>query len=112
MGQKYAYSRLPSLNPTPINFATSGDNTIIAAIALTRFSIDQMFLIVGGMCNMTIKDGNGTALTGPLPLSANAGIFLDFSGEPWFTTSLGNAFVINIDQAVQVSGMVQYHTSQ
>lgn len=95
------------LTQAPINFATSGNNTIVAAVAGKVVKVYRMTLTVGGATNITLYNG-ATALTGPIPLATNGSYVLDFSGIPWYTTTASNAFIINSSAAVQVSGALDY----
>lgn len=90
-----------------ISFATSGDNNIVAGVTAKVIKAYRLYIVVGGATNITIKDGS-TALTGAMPFASNGSLVLDFSGIPWYTTSAGNALVINSSAAVQVSGRVEY----
>ncbi len=91
-----------------VNFAALGDNTVIAAGGTGRVNrVYRLFLVVGGATNITFKRG-ATALSGPIPLSANGAITLDFEAEPWFECADNEAFVINSSAAVQVSGRIYF----
>ena len=43
-----------------------------------------------------------------MTLSAGVPLTLDFSSQPWFVTSSGNAFILNLGSSVQVSGAAYY----
>lgn len=103
---KFSYSRLPDLQRISINFSTSGDNTIISADATRRIVIHRIWLIVGGVTDLTFKDN----LPGPgaVPMTANGALVFDASGECWFVTDPNTAFTINSSNAVQVSGIAYY----
>ncbi len=91
----------------PINFAASGDNTIIAGVAGQVIRVWKIFFIAGASTDITYKDAS-SAKSGPLPFSSNEGMVLDFDTKPWITCLAGDAFVLNSTNAVQVSGMVYY----
>src|SRR5689334_16629252 len=105
----FTNARIGSLQMAAISFSGSGDNTVVAAIATNRIKVHRIFIVVGGSTNITFKHGT-TAFTGALPMTANGGITLDITGEPWFITALNEAFVINSSSAVQVSGALWYDT--
>ena len=105
------YARLPHLQTTPINFSSTGDNTVISAIASTRILVDRVWLVASTATNLTFKDGASNSLSGPVPMSANGGLTFDISGEAWFVTALANAFIINQSGTAQISGQIYYHTS-
>lgn len=97
-----------SLSRAAINISASGDNTIVAGVAAQRVYVLRLFLWSNGIVNVQIKDGAGTNLTGAMALVAQSSQRYDFSDEPWFVTSNGNAFVINLSAAIQVSGVCHY----
>ena len=92
---------------TPINFALSGDNVVIAPVASKAIYVYKYFLVVSAATNLTFKD-NSTALTGPIPLAANEAMVFTFDTRPWFTTAQGDELLINISTGVQVSGRIYY----
>lgn len=110
MGSQFLYPRVAHLKSAAIDFAGSGNNTIVAAVASNRILIHRIWFVVGGATNLIFKDGT-TGLSGTVPLSANGGITLDTTGEPWFITTIGNALIINSSAAVQIGGMVFYTLS-
>lgn len=100
---------------TAIDFAGAGDNTVVAGVVNEKVRVFQMFFVVAGATVITIKDGASIDLTGPMTFPSGGGSFvLDFvrgsreADQPWFTTSEGNAFVINSSNAVQVSGRAYF----
>jgi hypothetical protein len=109
MGAQFLYPRMQILLTAPVSFSGAGDNTIVAAVASTRIVVDRIFLVVAAATNLTFKDGAATALSGAVPMAANGGLTFDTTGEPWFTTTLGNAFIINSSAGIQVSGQIYYH---
>lgn len=94
--------------PLVINFAASGDNTVVAAVASQVIRVYRIFFVVSGATNITIKDGASTSLTGAMTFNTGGAWVLDMSGDAWFTTASGNSFIINSSNAVQVSGAVYY----
>lgn len=91
-----------------IDTATSGDNTIIAAVTGRKFAIFQMWLWINGTVTITLKNGAGANLIGPMACVAQNNPQWPHGDDPWFITSAGNAFIINLSGAVQVSGRVYY----
>ena len=106
MSLQPAYGTL--LLRSSISFATTGDNVIVAAVAGQIIQVYRIFLITTTAITLTFKDGAGTTLTGGLPLAANGAITLDHSGDPWFVTTAGNAFILNQSGTSQISGAVWY----
>lgn len=87
-----------------INFSSSSTNVIVAGVAGARINIMKLMLVTGGTTNLTFEDGL-TPMTGAMAVLEMA---LDYDGNPWFTTSVGNGFAILSSNAVQVSGSLQY----
>ncbi len=96
------------LSRAAITFSGSGDNALVAAVAGQIVQVYRIFFVVGGTTNLTFKDGASTSLSGAMPFIANGAMVLDNSGDPWFTTTAGNAFILNSSSGVQISGTVYY----
>lgn len=96
------------LTANVINFSASGDNTIIAGVGGQTIRVHRLRFVAAAPTNITIKDGAGTVLEGPITMTAGGAMVLDLSGRPYYRTSVGNAFVINSSAAVQVGGRVEY----
>src|SRR5262245_52250700 len=95
-----------------INCATSGDNTIVPGTASQSIRVYAWFFVVTAAVNVKWKDGGATDLHPALPfLSQGASWEKDPMGRPWFTTQPGNALVLNLSTAVQVSGRLYYTKS-
>lgn len=109
MGVQFLYPRLPHLQSAAINFSSSGDNEIIAAVTAKRILVHRLFIVCAGSTNLIFKRGS-TNLSGALPMATNGGITFDITGEPWFTTSIDEAFNINSSIGVQVSGTIYFDT--
>ena len=94
----------------PINFAASGDNVIIPAVAGKFIWMYRILFVVGAATSLTFIDGTpgGTVLSGAFPFSAGGSMVLDDSGDAWYMTTPGNALVLNNLGAVQVSGTVWF----
>jgi len=100
-----------SLTEAIIDHSTLGDNTIVAGTALQTIRVFRIFFVCDAPVNVIIKDGASTALTGTMILQSGATVVLDLCGQPWFTTSAGNAFVINLSSAVGIRGRCYYTKS-
>lgn len=94
-----------------ISFAGSGDNTVVAGVALKTVRIFKMFFTVASATTITFKDTTPTSFTGAMTLNAGGSFTLDFDTEPWFLTATAKGFVITSSNAVQVSGAVWYTQS-
>jgi len=85
-----------------------GDNTIVAAVAGLKVRLLEWYLTAAGAVVVKWKDGAGTDLTGPMSLVAGGALVVPPPfGQPqqgWHSTSPGNALILNLSAAVQVSG--------
>lgn len=95
------------LSKSVVNSAAGGSLPAPAGTAGQIIRVYKLFLVISGTTNITFQDGS-TALSGPMAFIANGAIALGMDGQPWFTTSSGNAFNVNSSGAVQVSGTVYY----
>jgi len=95
--------------------AGSGNQTIIAGVGGKTVRIFEMDVQVSGLgassSTITFKDGTSTALTGPYFALNGWSWSRDNNGDPAFTTTSGNGFVINNSTAAQLSGYVKYQQS-
>lgn len=98
----------PNVSSVKIDFTGTGDNTLVAAVGGKKVYVYQLFLVQSAGSNLTFKDGAGTALTGTMSMLASGSITLFANGQPYFTTSTGNAFVLNQSGTAQVSGRLYY----
>jgi len=92
-----------------IDFATSGDHTIIAAPANGYIAIDHINFLPNSAVTVQLKSGT-TEYGGAYYLNNQAftleNAFLNNKGV--ITLAPGEAFVMNTDAAIQVSGFVRY----
>jgi hypothetical protein len=92
----------------PVSTATAGDNTIIAAPAAGWIRLHGYVLAGAGAVNVTWKNDGATALTGAMALAASVNLVAPEAADGWFDLTPGNALVLNLSAAVQVSGHVLY----
>lgn len=95
-----------------IDISSSGDNTIIAAPTGTSeyLVIDHINLVPNSAVSLILKSGS-TSLSGTYSLTSNQGFVLENSYQDedgLIHCASGEAFVINLSGAVQVSGFVKY----
>jgi hypothetical protein len=100
-----------SLSSVSINAAANGNNTLIAAVGGQTIRVFKMFMVAAANVDVILRDGAATDLTGVMSLSKYGSVTLDLDGEPWFITAAGNAFVINLSAATQMSGRIYYTQS-
>lgn len=92
------------LSSAPISTSASGDTTVIAAQAGKSINVHRIKLSLASQTTVQFKDGS-TALSGPEETLTQ---ILDYSDEPYYRTSVGNAFVISLGAAYQCGGTVWY----
>ncbi len=93
-------------NRAVIDTAVLGDNTIIAGTPGLKIRIVKLILVVNAAVSITLKSAS-TSLTGAMAYAANGGLALDGDVNP-LDLNTGDAFVMNLGGAVQVSGFVLY----
>ena len=88
-----------------ISGATSGDNTVIAAVTGKQFRITSLWFITAGAVDVRFESGaSGTALTGIMSFAANGGMVLPHNPDGWFTNAVSTLLNMELGGAVQVSG--------
>jgi hypothetical protein len=92
-----------------INISTVTEHTIIAAVSGQRIRVYALWLHSTGTVSATPKS-DSTILSGRIDLVTQTHLRWEprLDDEPWFTTTAGEAFVISLAQAVQVSGVAYY----
>ena len=90
-----------------INYNTSGDKTVIAAVAGSTIRIHRITLYCNASNTLTLKDGT-TAIMGAFAFVANEGWEHDACDHCPIKLSDGNAFTLNLGSSAQVSGAVWY----
>lgn len=117
LGKGGANDVAPSVttNTVPVNMSTATTTQHVALSGSTLIRITAMLLIAGGTTNVTLQYGTGTncgtgttALTGPLPLIANAGFSLGNGFGAALVVPSGQALCITNSAGVQVSGFISY----
>ena len=92
-----------------IDCASSGDNTILAAVASKKIRVLSVFLVAAGTTTVRFESGAwGTALTGQMNLVANTGFVLPFNPIGWFETASNTLLNLELSAAVSVDGCLTY----
>lgn len=90
-----------------INTATSGDTTVVAAVASRRIIVRQLFIRSEGATNVKFKDGS-TDLCGGISFTTGVTLLLNATSVPYFRTTAGTAFNVSQTANIQISGWVNY----
>ena|SRR5437879_6853461 len=102
-------SQIQQFKTAQLNFASSGDNTAIAASTGDSIKVWKIWFTVAGAVNVTFKNGASVTLGGPAIMTSNGASFtLYYDGSPHWTTTVGNAFVINLSGGVALTGQIYY----
>jgi hypothetical protein len=94
---------------TPVDVNSTGDNTIIAAVASKKILVLGCVLIAAGAVNIRFEDGaGGSALTGVINLTTNSGFTLPFSEIGWFKTTANTLLNLELSDNLAVAGTLTY----
>jgi len=96
-----------------ISGATSGNNTLIAAVSGKKIKVLSLILVATGDVDVRFEDGaGGTALTGVMSLAADGNGFVlppALPGYHWMETSVNTLLNMELSDAVQCSGCIVYY---
>jgi hypothetical protein len=99
---------VPFNNQQSVDISSSGDNTVVAALAGQSIYVRRLFLSAATEVTVQFKSDT-TALSGPTTILS---MLLDDSGgrasDPWLITQSGEALVISLGSAVQVGGTIWF----
>lgn len=93
---------------------TSGDNSLIAAVASKKIRVLSMALVATGAVSLYFTSAaSGTVIfggsTNKIALAANGVFVLPFNPLGWFqNSSVNQALIMNLSGAVAVSGGINY----
>lgn len=90
-----------------INASTSGDNSIVAAVAGRKIEVLGYTLVASGAVNVKWRSATND-LTGAMNLATNGGIAIAATDKAIMKANLGEALQINLSGAVGVAGRVTY----
>ena len=92
-----------------IDAATSGNNTIVAAVSGKKIRVLSLFYLASGTVTCTWQTAaGGTALTGGLQHTAQTGAVLPFNEDGWFETVAGDLLNLSLNSATSVDGALSY----
>jgi hypothetical protein len=100
----------------PIDTATSGDNTLVAAQAGMSIQVTGYVLVAAGAVNVKFKTSSGGELSGAMPMGTNSTVVAPetpaagpMNQRPFhMETVLGDGLLLNLSGNVQVSGHLTY----
>lgn len=92
-----------------IDVASSGDNTLVAAVTAKKIRVLAAVLVSAGTVTTRFEDGaGGTAMTGQMSLVANSGFTLPFNPLGWFETGSNTLLNLELSAAISVDGSLVY----
>jgi hypothetical protein len=92
-----------------IDAATSGDNTLVAAVTSKKVRVLALYLVSAGIVNVRFESGaGGTALSGQMNLVANTGFVLPYNPAGWFETGSNTLLNLELSAAISVDGTLVY----
>lgn len=92
-----------------IDGATSGNNTLVAAVSGKKIRIISLILIASGDVTVRFESGaNGTAMSGQMNVAEKGGLVLPFSPVGWGETASNTLLNLELSGAVSVDGMLVY----
>lgn len=92
-----------------IDAATSGDNTIVAAVTGKKIRVHAAYLVASAAVTVRWESGaSGTALSGQMQLAANGGFVLPYNSEGWFETAAATLLNLELSGAISVDGGLTY----
>ena len=93
-----------------IDAASSGDNTLVAAVSGKKIRVLALFATMTGTAvTIRFEDGaGGTALTGQMGPTAGQTIVLPFNPVGWFETSAAALLNMELGGAQSVDGALVY----
>jgi hypothetical protein len=108
--------RRKSLLSVPINTSAAGDNQLISTLIGTKLIYE---IVLWNVTAQNLALYQGPSATGILLLSlpsfpATTGLTLGFNGnfeQPHFEIDPGQAFVLNLQNATQVTGFIRYRVA-
>lgn len=105
------YSGATALTPkfAAIAAASSGNNTVIAAVADKKIRVLAAQFMSAGTVNAKWQTAaGGTDLTGLAYLIANTGMVLPYNPVGWFETGVNALLNLNLSGAIAVGGSITY----
>ena len=94
----------------PIDTASSGDNTLVAAVSGKKVRVLALFVVASGGANTLRLESSagGTALTGQMDLADGDQLVLPMNPEGWMETVAGELLNLELSVAKSVDGALVY----
>lgn len=105
------YNGTTALTPkfAAIDVASSGDNTLVAAVSAKKIRVVSLYLVASAAVTVRFESGaSGTALSGQMQLAANGGFVLPFNPAGWFETAADALLNLELSGNTSVDGGLGY----
>lgn len=92
--------------------ASSGDNTLVAAVTGEKIRVLALVLVASGGANtVRLESGaSGTALTGQMDIGDNGQLILPYNPAGWCETAAAALLNLELSAATAVAGLLAYVT--
>jgi hypothetical protein len=92
-----------------IDVGTSGQNTLVAAVAGKKIRVLSYILMAAGAVNVRFRSAAASNLTGlKYFAAAGGGLVAPFNQLGWFETTVGEALTLNLSAPIAVGGELVY----
>lgn len=91
-----------------ISAASTGDNTLVAAVPGKRLRVLKYTVVASGAVGVKFRSGTGTDLTGSMSLGAGSGVGGAYCPAGHFETAPGEALALGLTAGVGVAGHLTY----
>ncbi len=94
-----------------ISASSSGNNTLVSADSTRKIKVQSYVIVAAGTVNVTFKSGSNN-LSGAMPLVANSGVAsppVKPTDGSYFQTNANEALILNLSDAVAVTGHLSYY---
>lgn len=96
-----------------IDAASSGDNTLIDAVAGKQIIVHSFVLVGAGSVTARFESGaGGTALTGQMTMAAGSVVVAPHNPAGWFRTAKNTLLNLELSGATSVDGVLTYSLAE
>ena len=112
---EYVYDQ--DIKRAAVSGATSGDNTLVAAVTGKKIKVLGLVLVAASTVTIALESGaSGTALTGDMTVTTADNPVIVFPmtapGNHWVETAASALLNMELSDTVQVSGCVVYYLEE
>jgi hypothetical protein len=92
-----------------VDYATSGDNTLVAAVTGKKIRVVALAISSVGALLVRLESGaSGTPLTGQMALAANGTLVWPYNPAGWCETAAAALLNLELSAATSVDGVLGY----